>query len=52
MSFVTRSGPVQIQRKNRQRIITVNGEPEGTFPRRSPPSGRLSVTVPQNFGAV
>jgi HAE1 family hydrophobic/amphiphilic exporter-1 len=51
MSFVTQSGPVQIQRKNQQRIITVNGEPEGTFSDAiAAISARLpQVTVPQDF---
>jgi len=42
---------VQIQRKNQQRIITVNGEPEGTFSDAiAAISARLpQVTVPQDF---
>jgi HAE1 family hydrophobic/amphiphilic exporter-1 len=51
MSIETQSGPVQIQRKNQQRIITVNGEPEGALGDAvNAIRARLpEVQVPQDF---
>jgi HAE1 family hydrophobic/amphiphilic exporter-1 len=51
MGITTQSGPVQIERKNQERITTVNGEPEATLSEAvAAVRERLpQAHVPQNF---
>jgi hydrophobic/amphiphilic exporter-1 (mainly G- bacteria), HAE1 family len=51
MNVVTATGPVQVQRKNQQRIITVDGEPEGALGDAvAAINARLpQVQIPENF---